>query len=219
MKNLKNALLLKQLYQLKQLGYKYTSVSIFQEDEENLALPDTLENLAKQAHECHLCALSKHRQSVVFGEGNKEADIMFVGDAPSSSDDSMGKIFTARPGETLTKIIENVLGLRRDDVYITNVLKCRALDTQSPSPTFAHTCHPYLLKEIELVKPKIIVALGELAYRYLSNDDTSIDKIHGTVHKKEHYVVVPTYHPSYLLRNPSVKKEMFEDFKKIKGLL
>jgi len=219
MKNLKNALLLKQLYQRKQLGYKYTSVSIFQDNEENLTLPNEMEALAKQARECHLCQLSKSRQKVVFGEGHKEATLMVVGDAPSSSDDSMGKVFTARPGETLTRIIENVLGLRRENVYITNVLKCRALDTQSPSPTFAHTCHPYLLKEIELVKPKIIVALGELAYRYLSNDDTPMSKVHGIVHKKEEYVVVPTYHPSYLLRNPSAKIEVFEDFKKIKALL
>ena len=219
MKNLKNALLLKQLYQLKQLGYKYTSVTIFKEDEPDFSLPDTLESLEKQAKECHLCELSKSRTKVVFGEGSLSANLMIVGDAPSNSDDSSGKVFTGRSGELLTKMLENVLGLGRDDVYITNVLKCRALDTQSPSPTFAHTCHPYLLKQITLIQPKIIIAFGELAYQYLTGDDSPLVEVRGTVHEKDGYKVVPTYHPNYLLRNPSAKKEVFEDLKKVKGLM
>ncbi|SFV64313.1 Uracil-DNA glycosylase, family 4 [hydrothermal vent metagenome] len=219
MKNLKNALLLKQLYQLKQLGYQYTSVTIFKEDEPDLTLPNTLESLKKQANECHLCELSKSRNKVVFGEGLKTATLMIVGDFPSHSDDSTGKIFTTRTGELLTKMIENVLGLNRQDVYLTNVLKCRALDTQSPSPAFAHTCYPYLLKEIALVKPKLIIAFGELAHHYLSGDDSNISKARGTVYEKDDYKVIPTYHPNYLLRNPSAKKEVFEDLKKVKELL
>ncbi len=219
MKNLKNALLLKQLYQLKQLGYQYTSVNIFKEDEPDLTLPNTLESLEKQAKECHLCELSKSRNSVVFGEGALNATVMLVGDAPSVSDDSSGKVFTGRSGETLTKMLENVLGLGRDEVYISNVLKCRAFDSQSPSPAYAHTCHPYLLKQIELIQPKIIIALGELAYQYLTNDDSSMDTVHGISHEQENYVVIPTYHPNYLLRNPSAKKEVFEDLKKVKVLL
>lgn len=219
MKNLKNALLLKQLYQLKQLGYKYTSQTIFKEDEPDFTLPNTLDSLEKQALACHLCALSKSRTKVVFGEGNTNAEIMIVGDAPSSSDDSTGKVFTGRSGELLTKMLENVLGVSRKDVYMTNVLKCRALDTQSPSPSFAHTCHPYLLKQIALVQPKIIIAFGALAYQYLTSDDSVMDDVHGTVHEKEGHVVIPTYHPNYLLRNPSAKREVFEDLKKIKAIL
>jgi len=219
MKNLKNALLLKQLYQLKQLGYNYTSVNIFKEEEPDLTLPNTLESLEKQAQECHLCELSKSRQKVVFGEGSLTATVMIVGDAPSNSDDSAGKVFTGRSGELLTKMLENVLGLTRQEVYITNVLKCRALDTQSPSPTFAHTCHPYLLKQIELIQPKIIIAFGELAYQYLTGDDSLLSEARGSVHEKEGYKVIPTYHPNYLLRNPSAKKEVFEDLKKVKSVL
>jgi len=219
MKNLKNALLLKQLYQLKQLGYRYTSVTIFKEDEPDLSLPNTLESLEKQAKECHLCDLSKSRTKVVFGEGSLTANLMIVGDAPSNSDDSSGKVFTGRSGELLTKMLENVLGLTRAEVYISNVLKCRALDTQSPSPTFAHTCHPYLLKQITLIQPKIIIAFGELAYQYLTGDDSPLVEVRGSVHEKEGYKVVPTYHPNYLLRNPSAKKEVFEDLKKVKDLL
>ena len=219
MKNLKNALLLKQLYQLKQLGYTYTSETIFKEEEPDLTLPNTLQTLEKQALECHLCELSKSRTKVAFGEGAMHADLMIVGDAPSASDDSAGKVFTGRSGELLTKMLENVLGVSRNDVYMTNVLKCRALDTQSPSPSFAHTCHPYLLKQIELVKPKVIIAFGELAYQYLTNDNSPMDVVHGTTHEKDSYVVIPTYHPNHLLRNPSAKKEVFEDLKKVKTVL
>jgi len=219
MKNLKNALLLKQLYQLKQLGYKYTSVTPYKDEETPLGLPNTFESLKKQALECHLCDLSKTRQKVVFGEGNIDAKLMIVGDIPSSSDDSEGSIFTGRSGELLTKMIENVLDLKREDIYITNILKCRAHNTQSPSPAHTHTCHPYLLKEIELVNPAVILAFGDLAYSYLSNDDSKIEAVRGTVHTLESYTLIATYHPNYLLRNPSIKKDVFEDLLKVKGLL
>ncbi len=218
MKNLKNALLLKQLYQLKQLGYKYTSVTAFKEDEPDLTLPNTLEALKKQAAQCHLCSLSKSRQKVVFGEGNPNADIMFIGDTPSSSDDSTGKVFTGRSGELLTKMIENVLELTRQDVYITNLLKCRSLDAQSISPSDAHTCQPYLLKEIALVQPRIIVAFGQHAYHYLTGDDSDIMKVRGIPLTQQDYTVVPTYHPNHLLRNPSAKKDVFDDLLKIKHI-
>ena len=219
MKNLKNALLLKQLYQLKQLGYKYTSLNAYKEEEPNLTLPNTLEALKKQATQCHLCTLSKSRQKVVFGEGNPNATLMFVGDTPSSSDDSTGHIFTGRTGDLLTKMLENVLELNRDDIYITNILKCRALDTQTPSSAHVHTCYPYLLKEIALVKPKIIVTFGTLAYHYLTGDDSPIEKIRGILHQQDNYTIIPTYHPNHLLRNPSSKKEVFEDLLKIKDLI
>jgi len=219
MKNLKNALLLKQLYQLKQLGYKYTSFTPYKEEETPLGLPNTFESLKKQALECHLCDLSKTRQKVVFGEGNIEAKLMIVGDIPSSSDDSEGSIFTGRSGELLTKMIENVLDLKREDIYITNILKCRAHNTQSPSSAHTHTCHPYLLKEIELINPSVILALGDLAYSYLSHDDSKIEAVHGTVHTLESYTLIATYHPNHLLRNPSIKKDVFEDLLKVKGLL
>jgi len=219
MKNLKNALLLKQLYLMKQLGYNYTSVTAFKEDEPDLTLPNTLEKLKKQAHECHLCDLSKSRTHVVFGEGNENADIMFIGEAPGATEDSAGKPFVGRSGELLNKMIENVLLLAREEVYISNIVKCRPRENAEPTPTEAHTCHPYLLKQIELIKPKIIVALGATAYHYLSGDDTPISKVRGTIHTQHSYTLVPTYHPSYLLRNPSAKKEVFEDLKMIRGLM
>jgi DNA polymerase len=219
MKNLKNALLLKQLYRLKQLGYSYTSVIPFKEEEPDLTLPNTLEKLQKQALECHLCQLSKSRTHVVFGEGNTSANIMFVGEAPGSNEDRTGKPFVGRSGELLTKMIENVLLIRREDVYITNIVKCRPRDNAEPTPTEAHTCQPYLLKQIEFIQPKFIVALGATAYHYLTGDETNISKVRGTIHKQNGYTLIPTFHPSYLLRNPSAKKDVFEDLKMLKGLI
>jgi len=219
MKNLKNALLLKQLYRLKQLGYSYTSVVPFQEEEPDLTLPNTLEKLKKQAHDCHLCLLSKSRTNVVFGEGDLNADLMFIGEAPGATEDRLGKPFVGRSGELLTKMIENVLHIKRDEVYITNIVKCRPTDNREPSATEAHTCQPFLLKQIELIRPKIIVALGATAYHYLSGDETNISKVRGTIHKQNGYTLIPTYHPSYLLRNPSAKKDVFEDLKMIKELM
>ena len=219
MKNLHNALLLKHLYQLKNLGYKYTSIVPYQEKEAGFTLPDNYEALKKQAMECHLCELSKSRQKVVFGEGDLNAELMIVGDVPSNSDDSTGKVFTGRTGDSLTKMLENVLELKRSDVYITNLLKCRTLDSDSPSSVDAHTCHPYLLKEIELVKPKLIIAFGDIVCRYLTGDNTPLADIRGTIYTKDDYKVIPTYHPSYLLRNPSAKKDVFDDLLKVKSLL
>lgn len=219
MKNLRNALLLKQLYQLKQLGYSYTNITVYKEDELDLSLPNTLEALQKQAQNCHLCELSKSRQKVVFGEGNPHADLLFIGEAPGATEDSSGKPFVGRSGELLTKMIENVLHISRSDVYITNIVKCRPPNNQVPTPTQAHTCQPYLLKQIELIKPKLIVTLGATAYHYLTGDETGITKIRGTLHKQKGYTIIPTYHPSYLLRNPSAKKEVYEDLLKVKDLM
>jgi len=219
MKNLRNALLLKQLYQLKQLGYNYTNITAYKEDELDLSLPNTLESLQKQAQNCHLCELSKSRQKVVFGEGNPHADLLFIGEAPGVTEDSSGKPFVGRSGELLTKMIENVLQISRSDVYITNIVKCRPPNNQVPTPTQAHTCQPYLLKQIALIKPKLIVTLGATAYNYLTGDETEISKIRGILHTQNGYTLIPTYHPSYLLRNPSAKKEVFEDLLKVKELM
>ena len=219
MKNLKNALLLKQLYQLKQLGYRYTSASIFKEDETDLALPDSLEKLREQALKCHLCELSKSRTNVVFGEGNPNAAIMFVGEGPGATEDSMGRPFVGRSGELLTKMIENVLLIPRSEVYIANIVKCRPPNNRVPTPTEAHTCQPFLNRQIELVKPKIIITLGGTAYHYMTGDETGITKVRGTLHRQNGYTLIPTYHPSFLLRNPSAKKEVFEDLKKVKALM
>jgi len=219
MKNIKNALLLKQLYIQRELGFCYTSVIPFNDKDINLALPNDLNELQKQTTNCHLCPLSKTRTNVVFGEGNPNAKIMFVGEGPGANEDIQGKPFVGRSGELLTKMIENVLELKREDVYIANILKCRPPNNRTPHEEEAYTCLPYLQKQIELIKPSIVVSLGATAYRYLTNDNTPITKIRGVLSTQKNYKLIPTYHPSYLLRNPSAKKEVFEDLKLIKSIM
>ena len=217
MKNLHNALLLKQLYQLKNLGYKYTDKKPYSHQErELLELPNSIEALKQQAQNCHLCSLSKNRNNIVFGEGNKEADIMFIGDVPLEIEDNAGAIFLGRGGEMLTAMIEKVLNLSREKVYITNLLKCHPLLSKEVQESEFHTCKAYLFKEIELVKPKVIVTLGEKAFHYLTNDLTVLKEVRGTVIQKEGYSIIPTYHPNFLLKNPSFKKEVLWDLKRVK---
>lgn len=219
MKNLKNALLLKHLKQLKNLGYRYTDVTVFKEDPSDLALPNSMDELRKQALHCHLCELSKSRTKVVFGEGNEKADILFVGEGPGASEDTQGRPFVGKSGEMLTNMIEKVLGISRSEVYIANIVKCRPPGNRVPTPSEAHTCRPYLFKQIELIKPKLVVTLGATAYHYLTDDTTPISKIRGVINQQPNYKIIPTFHPSYLLRNPSAKKEVFEDLKKVKALM
>ena len=216
MKNLHNALLLKQLYQLKNLGYNYTDEKPYSHEKKNLLeLPNSLQALKQQAQNCHLCSLSKGRNHVVFGEGNPQADIMFIGDVPLEIEDNAGAIFLGRGGEMLTAMIEKVLNLSREQVYITNLLKCHPLLSKEVHESEFHTCKAYLFKEIELVKPKVIVTLGERAYQYLTNDFTALKEVRGTVIQQEGYSVVPTYHPNFLLKNPSFKREVFLDLKRV----
>ncbi|HHS93625.1 MAG TPA: uracil-DNA glycosylase [Campylobacterales bacterium] len=220
MKNLHNALLLKQLYQLKNLGFNYTEVQAYSYDDHKLLeLPNDLQALQQQAQNCHLCSLSKNRNHVVFGEGNPHARLMFIGDKPLEIEDNAGQPFLGRGGEMLTAMIEKVIGLSRNEVYITNLLKCHPLANKVVHESEFHTCKAYLFKEIELVKPEVIVTLGEEAYHYLSNDTTPLSKIRGSHISKENYALIPTYHPNFLLKNPSLKKEVFLDLQKVQKLL
>ncbi len=218
MKNLYNALMLKKLLSLKELGFNYVEpVQEFKDD--NISLPNDLNSLYQIVLNCHLCELSKTRQNVVFGEGNVNADIMFVGEGPGASEDAQGRPFVGRAGELLTKMIENVLYIPRSQVYIANIVKCRPPQNRTPLPKEALTCRPYLFKQIELIKPRLIVALGSTAYRYLTDDTTPISRVRGHIIQKENYKIIPTYHPSYLLRNPSAKKEAYADMLKVKSFL
>ncbi len=219
MKNLHNALQLKQLTILKQLGYSYTDIMPSELESESVDLPDTMEKLRQTVEACHLCELSKSRQKVVFGEGNEQADILFVGEGPGATEDSTGRPFVGRAGEVLTKMIENVLHIPRSEVYIANIVKCRPPNNRVPTESEALTCRPFLQKQIALVQPKIIVTLGATAYRYLTNDESPISRVRGTIIQGDGYKIIPTFHPSYLLRNPSAKKETLSDLLKVKALL
>ncbi len=214
--------LLKNLYIYRSFGYKYYNDIINNRSLSNSTndLPSTFDELQTFVHNCHLCSLAKTRKNVVFGEGDAKAKLMFIGEGPGMSEDESGRPFVGRAGELLTKIIENVLFINRHDVYIANIVKCRPPNNRVPTQEEATSCLPFLQKQIQIIKPKIIVTLGATAYRYLTNElEASITKIRGEVIDFGLYKLIPTFHPSYLLRNPSAKKYVYADMLKVRAML
>src|SRR5262249_14499790 len=165
---------------------------------------------------CKLHALG--RRQIVFGVGNPDADLMFVGEAPGGDEDIQGEPFVGRAGQLLTKIIE-AIGLRRDDVYIANVIKCRPPGNRNPEPDEVEQCEPFLFRQIEIVKPKVIVALGKFAAQTLLRTLDPISRLRGRVYDYRGAKLIPTFHPAYLLRNPASKREVWEDMKVVRSLL
>ena len=212
--------LLHHLNFLQSIGYRYhTSLDLVSNDIDSINLPNNLDALKNAVEHCYLCELSKTRKKTVFGEGNPNSNIMFIGDFPTSLEDETGKIFVGRSGELLTKMIENVLNIKREDVYISNIVKCKPSNNSAATKSEANLCKSYLFKQIDLVKPKIIVALGENAYNYLTDEEESLIKVRGQITNFRNMNLIPTFHPSFLLRNPSSKKEAYIDMLKIKNLL
>jgi len=167
-----------------------------------------------------MCELAKTRSSVVFGEGSESSPIMFVGEGPGESEDKSGRPFVGAAGELLTKMIEGVLLLKRESVYITNVVKCRPPNNRVPTKEECSACRPYLDKQIELISPKIIVALGATALNTLTGENYSIMKMRGNLLEIGGAKLIPTYHPSFVLRNPSTaKKAVYADLLLVKSLL
>jgi DNA polymerase len=154
----------------------------------------------------------------VFGEGNEKATLMFIGEGPGYDEDLQGKPFVGRAGQLLTKIIESV-NLSREEVYITNIIKCRPPQNRNPESDEIQSCHPFLMKQISVIQPKIICALGTFSAQTLLKTDTKITALRGKVYDLEGIKVIPTYHPAFLLRNPEKKREVWEDMKKIVELL
>lgn len=178
-----------------------------------------LKSLRDQVMPCTLCReLACSRKTVVFGSGNVNAQLMFVGEAPGAEEDQQGLPFVGAAGQLLTKIIESI-GLKRDEVFIANVLKCRPPKNRTPKPEEIQNCKPYLMKQIEIIHPKIICALGSFAAQTLLETVTSISKLRGRFHEKDGMNILPTFHPAYLLRNPADKRLVWEDMKKIRAEL
>jgi uracil-DNA glycosylase len=165
---------------------------------------------------CKLCNLG--RKQIVFGVGNPNADLMFVGEAPGRDEDIQGIPFVGRAGQKLTQIIE-AIGLKREDVYIANVIKCRPPDNRNPEPDEVESCEPFLFRQVDTIKPKVIVALGTFAAKSLLKTTDSISRLRGRVYDYRGAKLVPTFHPAFLLRNPSCRREVWEDMKKVRALL
>jgi len=212
--------LLKLLYQYRAMGFEY-----FQEYrplgmEKQPTLSLNLEELKHEVAQCHLCALSKSRKNVIFGAGNLKAKVMFIGDNPGVSEDETGMLFTGKSGELLAKMIENVLLIPKEDVYVTTILKCKTPDNRVPTPEEVACCKPYVMQQIQTIKPKIIVALGSTSFHHLTGEyDTPIDQIRGSVLNFGEAKLIPTFHPNFLLRNPSAKKEVYADLLKVRSML
>ena len=177
-----------------------------------LSLPDVRSELG----DCTRCSLHQGRTHLVFGEGNEEADIVFVGEGPGFHEDQSGAPFVGAAGELLTRIINNVLRLERDQVYICNVVKCRPPNNRDPLPEEVATCSPYLWKQLDAIQPAVVVGLGRFAVQTLLQTEASIGRLRGRAHPFRDACLVPTYHPAYLLRNPADKRKVFEDMKLVR---
>ena len=169
--------------------------------------------------DCTRCKLhTLGRKQIVFGVGNPNADLMFVGEAPGADEDIQGEPFVGRAGQLLTKIIE-AIGMKREDVYIANVIKCRPPGNRNPEPDEVEQCEPFLFRQIDTIKPKVIVALGKFAAQCLLRSSDPITRLRGREYTYRDAILMPTYHPAYLLRTPSAKREVWEDMKRVRELL
>ena len=179
---------------------------------------EELKKLEEQVKKCTKCDLCKNRTNVVFGTGDPDADLMFVGEAPGYYEDEQGEPFVGRAGQLLTKIIESI-GMKRGDVYIANILKCRPPENRNPDANEIVMCSPHLIRQIEIIRPKIICALGTFAAQTLLNTKESIGKLRGKFFEYQNTKFLATYHPAYLLRNPGDKKKVWADIKKVRDFL
>ncbi|HTM09434.1 MAG TPA: uracil-DNA glycosylase family protein [Verrucomicrobiae bacterium] len=175
----------------------------------------TLDELRAAIGDCRRCKLWSGRTHLVFGVGNPSARVMFVGEGPGRDEDLQGVPFVGRAGQLLTDIITKGMGLKREDVYIANVVKCRPPENRNPEPDEVESCEPFLKKQVDLVRPKIIVALGKFAVQCLLQSKQPITRLRGQWHEYQGIKLMPTFHPAYLLRNPGDKKLVWEDIKKV----
>ncbi|WP_297447078.1 uracil-DNA glycosylase [Desulfurobacterium sp.] len=186
---------------LNEMGYEEIKIEgAFMKEKENDI--SALEKLKEEVLKCKKCRLAETRHNVVFGEGNPKTNLMFIGEAPGEQEDLQGRPFVGRAGQLLTRFL-NLFGIERERVYITNIVKCRPPKNRNPKPDEIKTCYPYLNKQIEIIKPKVILCLGAFAARTVLNlpEKTPISKIRGQEFKVKDYIVIPTFHPAYLLRN------------------
>lgn len=179
----------------------------------------TLQEIREDIGDCTRCKLhTLGRRQVVFGIGSPTAELMFVGEGPGADEDAQGVPFVGRAGQLLTKMIE-AMGFKRDDVYIANVVKCRPPENRNPEPDEIASCEPFLFRQIEAIHPKVIVALGSFATKTLLKTNEPISRLRGRVYDYHGARLVPTFHPSFLLRSPNQKKYAWDDLKKVLSLM
>ena len=182
------------------------------------AVSESLEAIRADLGDCQRCKLAHARKNIVFGSGNPRAGLMFVGEAPGADEDEQGLPFVGRAGQLLTKIIE-AIGMRREEVYICNILKCRPPENRNPEPDEIASCQPFLLRQIQSVKPKVVCALGTFGAQTLLQTREPISRLRGQLIDFRGAKLMATFHPAYLLRNPHEKRKVWEDMQKIRDYL
>jgi uracil-DNA glycosylase family 4 len=179
----------------------------------------TLVELRAAIGDCDHCKLALHRTHLVFGVGKPDAALVFVGEAPGRDEDRRGEPFVGRAGQLLTEIIVKGMRLRREDVYIANIIKCRPPDNRNPEPDEIASCEPFLIRQLELIRPKVIVALGTFAAQVLLKTRTPITRLRGVWADYHGIALMPTFHPAYLLRNPGEKRVVWQDIQEVMRVL
>lgn len=177
----------------------------------------TLDELKKITHNCRKCRLCKGRNNVVFGQGDPNADIMFIGEGPGREEDMQGLAFVGAAGKLLTKAIEGI-GFKREDVFIANIVKCRPPNNRNPQEDEMEACIPYLRWQVKLIKPKIIVCLGSISGKNIIDKNLRITRQRGQWVERKGYKIIPTFHPAALLRDESKKRPFWEDFKRVRKM-
>jgi DNA polymerase len=173
-----------------------------------------LQLIREDLGDCTRCKLHPLRKNIVFGVGNPEAPLVFIGEAPGAEEDKQGEPFVGAAGQLLTKMIE-AMGFAREDVYICNILKCRPPGNRNPEPDEIAQCEPFLRRQLAALRPRIMVCLGKFAAQCLLRSDAPISRLRGSFHEYEGIPLMPTFHPAFLLRNPSAKREVWEDLKQV----
>ena len=173
-----------------------------------------LQRLRQEIGECGGCRLGETRRNLVFGVGDPEAQILFIGEAPGRDEDLQGEPFVGAAGQLLTKMIE-AMGLRREEVYIANIIKCRPPQNRDPAPDELAACEQFLVRQVEIIAPRLIVAMGNHAAKALLRTDVGITRLRGRFHAYQGVALMPTFHPAYLLRNPEEKRHAWEDLKMV----
>lgn len=180
--------------------------------------PSSLEGVREELGDCQRCKLAPGRRHIVFGSGSADADLMFIGEAPGADEDAQGVPFVGRAGQLLTRIIA-AIDIDRKDVYIANILKCRPPRNRNPEADEVEACHPFLLKQIEVIQPMVLVTLGKYASQTLLQTDEAISRLRGRFFDFGGIRLLPTFHPSYLLRNPGAKRQVWEDVQRVRDAL
>ena len=211
--------MLQNLYRLKAIGFEYIDHFSINE-KNNYTQPNSLSEIADNIKNCHLCDLSKSRRQSMSGFGNANANLVIIDYLVSQAQDDANDYYVGRSGETLKNMIEKVLKLSVQEVYLTHAIKCKPLQSNKPSPSEWNSCKSYLFSQLGFIHPKVIVTLGKEAYAHVTHDnEDNFENVRGHVIDYQNYKLVPIYHPQYLLRNPELKKITLNDLHTIKRCL